>query len=334
MSFRIVLLLLFLAARTAVHAELPTVEISKIFEDSSGGSLTRASQVQINGKRVFLKSNKGSPSGTRYANFESDILSKRIFERVGIRCPDARMVRIGSAPKLEYGGTLGKYLGQDALAMEFVNTRFASGRVYSGGWPDGDKADVDLFIDLFVVDVIIGNADRRVPNLFVGVRYGEAEGKEGPGSHFPIPIDNNSGFGTLVVWNQPSAQNIVLDSTVHRKIVTDTSLHERILKRASKLVALLDDAFIDEIVAELPREIIPRGLKVDPAEGEWRSKFTASELKLLFGDQVKALSGQELFAHRKSELSRRFKWRRDHALAALAKFLATESQALPQQTNW
>lgn len=234
--------------------------------------------------------------------------------------------------------------------MEFVNTRFTSGRVYRGVWPEGDRADVAKFIDLFLVDLIIGNADRRDANLFVGVRYGTNQDQEGPGSNFPIPIDNNSGFGSMVVYPSPSPQgnflktfdgvgkldisgdlgtirNIILDSHVHRTLVGRKDLRPRVLARAAQIGKLLDDAFIDGIVAELPREVIPRGVKMDPTAGAWLTDYTAAQRELLFGGQQVALSGQELFRYRKQELSECFKWRRDHVAAALEKFFATEADS-------
>lgn len=335
---------LFLALPLA-RADLPAVTVTRILDDSSGGSFTVASQVQIDGKRVFLKSNRGSMRGTRYANFEADILAHALFERLGIRCPDARMVRIASAPVTEFGRRLDRWLGRDVLAMEFVDTRFASGRVRMGLWPEDGTADLDRFIDLFLVDVVIGNADRRPPNLFVTNRYGT--GASRPGAFRPVPIDNNSGFGTMVVWTMPSSQmnfletydgvgklevmkdlgtiaNIVLDSDVHRELLAKKELHPRILERAARLKATLTDAFFAAAVAALPREIIPRGVKVDPVSGEWLASFSPAERALLFGPLDRPLSGQALFAFRQSELQRRFAWRRDHLEAALRAHLAAQ----------
>ncbi|MBI4861937.1 MAG: hypothetical protein HY815_17015, partial [Candidatus Riflebacteria bacterium] len=330
-------------------AGLPEVEDTKIFDDSAGGSFTVASQVQIDGKRVFLKSNRGSPRGTRYANFEADILAHRLFEQVGIRCPEARMVRLASSPRTEFGKRLDSWLGLDVLAMEFVNTRFTSGRVYHGGWPGDEKADTDRFIDLLLIDLLIGNADRRAANLFVGCRYTEKEGEESDGSFQPIPIDNNSGFGTMVVWRFPSSQmnfletydgvgstevmkdlgtirNLVMDSEVHQVLLGQKRLRPRILVRASELRRRLHDGLVDGLVADLPREIIPRGVKVDPAEGEWLSKMSVPERRLLFGSLDRPIKGNELFEYRKDEIGRRFRWRRDHLEEALRAHFASDGR--------
>lgn len=332
-------LLLFAALVLAVpcSAELPTLNVDKIRDDSSGGSFTVAQTVVLEGRKTFLKSIRGSQRGTRYACFESDILARDIFDELGIRCPRSRMIRIEATRETT------RMVGNVVLAMEFVDTRFAGGPVFIGFWPGARDAAVDEFLRVALVDLIIGNADRRDANFFVFVPYKAWDGKKGkPGSYRPIPIDNNCGFGTMVNWKVPTSQtnffpsydglgsaeffkdlgtirNIAMDSPVLTFTLGDAALRPRMLELARQLPVQLTDAFMQKAVAALPREIIPHGVKVDPTEFASRlPKDVPAEM--LYGSVTRPLSGQELFEHRKQELLRVFSWRRDHLFEALEKY--------------
>lgn len=316
---------------------LPEVTVEIVRDEHAGGSFTRCAIGVVEGKKVFLKSSRGNPRGTRYANFEADILAWKIFERLGMKCPGARVVRLVS------GTALQRDLGRVVLAMDFVDTRWAGGRVYHGQWPGPERARSEEFVNMALVDVLMGNADRREANFFVMVSYDQKEGAEGPGSIRPVPIDNNCGFSSMVNWSMPSNQlnfvpsykglapteafrdmgtirNVVMDSLPLWTILGEPKLTKTLLAQAAKVCARLDDGFIDGIVDALPREILPDGVVLDPGV-EWVKTLPESVQTALFPFE-QPLCGAKLWAHRVQELKCTLKWRRDQLPRALAAYLA------------
>lgn len=336
-SLRPLLLLSFLIAPEILRAELPVLTIDKVLDTGAGGTQTRACVVLSQGRKLFLKGLGCDFQGyTRYANFESDILAAALFERLGVLCPAARMVRLGRPDPLE------NHLGPIVLAMEFVDTRFARGRIYHGFWPGRNFAALDEFLSMLLVDILISNTDRRGANFFVTVGYGEEEGDESPGSFRPIPIDNNSGFSSMVNYKYPTnhcgfletysglgdqevfkdlgtVHNVEIDAPLAGVVLGDEKLREALMVRAGEVVAALDDSFLDTIVADLPAEILPRDASVDPAE---HRKLPAGVFEAFFGKMPSKLSGKALFAYRKAEIRRVLAWRRDHLVEALEGYFA------------
>lgn len=340
-------LALALALALPSQAAVPVVQVTKLLDDSSGGSFTLAQVGVVDGKKVFLKSNRGSMRGTRYSNFESDILARAIFKKLGIRCPDARVVRLGP------GGPTSKWMGSVVLAMQYVDTRFTRGKVLMGHWPGARYARLAEFIDLALVDLIIGNGDRRGANFFVMVDYDDVEGERGkPGSFRPVPIDNNCGFASMVVWSFPTSQtnflptysgvgkgevlcdlgtlkNIALDSEVLHALLGDARMRPRLLARARELGAILTDEFFGAQVDALPAEILPRAIKVDASILDKMTKRDF-EPSALFGPMTGTLEGKALFDYRKAELKRVFAWRRDHLAEALEQYFQTNPPEKPE----
>ncbi len=325
------------ALPAAPRPKLPVEVVEKVRDEHSGGSFTRASTAVIGGKKVFLKSIRGSMRGTRYANFESDLLATALFERFDLKVPGSRVLRL--AP----GSPLAKDLGSVVLAMEFVDSRFARGRVYNGHWPGREKADVDAFLRMLVLDLLIGNGDRRGANFFVIASYAETEKAERPGSLRPVPIDNNCGFGTMVPWSMPTSQvnflktysgigtgevfkdlgtiaNLVADSWEYQAMLDEVELHPRLLEIARDTVARLEDDFLESLVAGIPREVVPPRTAID--RPEWLAKLPEETVAALY-PMPEGLSGAELFEYRQREIRETLAWRRDHLLEALEPYLAT-----------
>lgn len=336
---------LLLGAAAALAGELPVVRVEKVVDDAAGGSFTRCAVGMVGGRKTFLKSNRGSMRGTRYANFESDILAKAIFDRLGLAAPDVRLVR------LERTSPLARDLGAPVLAMEFVDTRFARGTVYHGGLPDQGQADLDEFLRMLAADLIMANGDRREANYFVIGRYGAAKGEKGVMR--PVPIDNNCAFSTMVNWARPSSQvnfveswdgvgtrevlkdlgtirNLVQDSWTYPGLLADKRLRPRLRRIAGEVAAALDDGFFGEAVEALDRAVLPAALVVDPDEA-WTRELGAAERALLFGEIRTPLKGAALFAARKAELKRRFAWRRDRLGEALEAYWAAADAAPPRK---
>lgn len=315
---------------------LAEVSIEKVIKDSAGGSFTPASIVTIGGRKVFLKSNAGNVTrGTRYSNFESDILGGKIFKLLGMRAPQATMVRLHGR------GKLASRLGSPALAMEFVDSRWAAGRVFEGFWPGLEQADSDAFLRMLLVDIVMGNGDRRDANFFVTCSFSEPGGKEGPGSFRPIPIDNNCGLGTMVFFTHVTSQcnflptydglgdgQILRDLGTIRNLVDgcpemwallgERTLRPRLLTLARDLQKRLDDKTLNRLVNALPDEIIPSGVTV-PARPASLENIPAAVAKVLipFDHDLK---GAELLAWRRHEICTTLAWRRDHLIEALKKY--------------
>lgn len=326
-----VLVLLFVLA-TALRAELPELSVEKVRDDAAGGSFTRAAVGAVGGRRVFLKSIRGNPRGTRYANFEADILAHELFELVGVKSPRAWMVRLAEKSPLR------DELGAHVLAMEFVDSRLVRGQVRFGGYPK--DADDDQYVAMALIDILAGNADRRDPNYFTVKPYGEASAPVRP-----VPVDNNAGFSTMTVWSVPTnhvnflptysgagtlevmkdlgtIRGVFYDAPVYSVLFDARKLRKRAVQRARQLAGDLTDARIRAMVDALPREIIPAGVKLD-IEAPWLPKLEPVARALLFGENPRALSGRELFEHRKAELVSTLIWRRDHLAEALEAHFAS-----------
>lgn len=315
-------------------AAIPEVTVEEVVKSGAGGSFTIAAVARIRGRTTFLKSNRGSARGTRYANFESDVVAGELFARLGVHAPRATIVRL--APE----SPLRDDLGEVVLAMEFVDDRFAGGKVRPGGWPRQGEVLREEFADLFVVDALLANADRRDANLF-SVRL------PGDGPTRPIPIDNNGGLGTPTCWTGITSlsgfvrsydgvlagDEVLAELGTLRSIVRDARSHDILLgfeenhavvrARVERAVELLDDAFLEGVVSALPDEFLPDGVALDPADPgvAWireRLPAEAQELLLTAGER---LEGDGLRRHRRREVYEILRWRRDHLAAALEAYL-------------
>jgi hypothetical protein len=341
--------------------DLAVLPVERILERDAGGDYTHALVVESAGRKLFLKSARtklhrvpaparspGASGGgagtvpvpvpvrlTRSANFEADIVAHALFSLAGVQCPRARVVRLAAGTEAE------RALGGVALAMEFVDDGFAGCEVKPGGWPGPERADLDAFMHLALIDILIANADRRDRNFFLATR---AAAK--PPLARPIPIDNNSGLASFLVWTMPSnlvnffegydgigrgwpwsiagtIDNIVVRGgevkNVHARVLSGPALRPRVLALAGRLVRRLTDGEIERAIRSLPPEIIPPDAVVDPG-AEWAAGAVASAAVppgILFGPIRRPVRGPELFAHRVVEIGRVLRARRDGLVTAL-----------------
>ena len=317
------------------------VEVDRVVEESAGGTQSICAVAEVEGQLKFLKSQRAH-AHVRYANFESEILAHDLFEAAGIQAPQAEVVR------LKEGSPLEKQLGSVVLSMDFVNSEFAGRqKVMGGAWGTREGSDTDEYRTMILVDILMGNADRRGANyLDRWTRQGEVK---------PVPIDNNSGFGNLVNWKIPTNHcnfiqsyegagstpgirqngtiaNILMDTTLHQELLDEPHEQKRTLELARELVTNLSDETIEAMVERLPREIIPRGTRV--TLDELRSALDPQGLGILANGAQAGLSGQELFDFRKQQIKDTLRWRRDHLEQALTDYFAQKDPLKAASDDW
>ena len=325
----------------AMISKLRQVQVQKVVDQYAGGTQSQAAVVKIDGESKFLKSQRPHHYA-RYANFESEILAHDLFEVAGIRSPEAEVVR------LKPGTPLHKELGSVVLAMDFVDSEFAGHRkVAHGAWGLRDGADKTDYLKMTLVDIVMGNADRRDANYL--------DRWTSSGRVKPVPIDNNSGFGNLINWKIPTNHcnfvcsydgagdtpglrqdgtiaNILLDTMLHREILDEPHEQQQALDLAKEFVQALSDEKIEAMVEELPREIIPRGTKVNIEK--LNQSLSPSTLSVLLNGASPEVSGQELFQLRKQQIKDTLAWRRDHLVEALQKFFAADQPVQQASEDW
>lgn len=299
------------------------VRIEEIVDQYAGGTQSVASVAVIDGKTKFLKSAQPSRHG-RYANFEADILAHDIFELAGIDAPDAELVTLPE-------GELRDYLGKNVLAIEFVDTNFTNGdKVHTGGWGPPENADLDSYLTMTLLDVVMGNPDRR------GANYFTRHFKDGKAR--PIPIDNDSAFGNVITHKVPtnhmsfvrsyhpkgstpgvrqngSIGNLMMDTMLHYDLWDEPAEQSRALQLAAGIKGLLSDQKIDDLVDRLPRQVIPEDLTVSYTA--WKKSVDPQTLEMIANETPDGISGDELFEFRKEQLKQTLRWRRDNLKPAL-----------------
>lgn len=317
------------------------VEVQRVVDEFAGGTQSVCAVAEVEGQLKFLKSQRPH-AHVRYANFESEILAHDLFEVAGIKAPEAEVVR------LKKGSSLEDRLGRVVLAMDYVDSEFAGRqKVMGGAWGTRQGADTDDYRRMILVDILMGNADRRGANyLDRWTRQGEVK---------PVPIDNNSGFGNLLNWKVPTNHcnfinsyggagstpgirqngtiaNILMDTTLHQELLDEPAEQQRTLELAAELVSRLSDEKIDDMVENLPREIIPRGTRV--RLDDVRAGLDGEGLNVLSNGVEDGLSGQNLFQFRKDQLRHTLRWRRDHLVEALQQFFAAADPLKQASDDW
>ena len=348
-------LLAFLLIVTCARAELPLMTPTRVIKgEDVGGDYTSAMIVEADGKQVFVKAlgsklypdpdPKGGPPHmvrlTRYGNFEADILAKELFTLADVLCPGARVVRLPADSEPA------RQLGQHVLAMEFVDSEFARGaEIQDGYWPGSDRADVDGFINMALVDIVMANADRRDPNYFCA--------KMRDGMIRPIPIDNNSGFCTFLTWTRASnlvnfwpsydgigqgwpwdmvgtIGNVVIRGGevhhVHERVLDDPRFRARALALARQLATRVTDAEVDRMCALVPPEVIPADVEVTYA-ADLAAQLSVPAVKKYVPD-LQPLKGSALFQRRMAEINAGLKWRRAHLVEALTRYFERQGGAV------
>lgn len=305
-----------------------TVRIDEVVKKHAGGTQSVASVAVIDGETKFLKSSRPSMYG-RYANFEADILAHDLFEAVEIEAPDAEIVRLPASE-------LRDYLGEEVLAIDFVDQEFVDGdRVGVGGWNAPKNADLDSYMKMVLLDFIMGNADRRGANYFN--RYC-ADGKARP-----VPIDNDSALGNLFTQKLPTNHmnfvqsyevvgesrgarqngtiaNMLLDTMLHYELLDEAHEQKRCLELAQEMVKTLSDSRIDSLVERLPASVMPSDL--DVSLKELKPHIDPATFEVVRNHTPDEISGEQAFAFRKSQLKQTLAWRRDNLVPALEKYFA------------
>jgi CotH protein len=301
--------------------------VDEVIKEHSGGTQSNAAVAIVDGEKRFLKAQQPSQHG-RYANFEADILAHDLFEAVGIDAPDAEIVHLQPGP-------LSDRLGQEVLSMEFVDSKFAKGdKIGPAGWSVPENADLDSFYKMVAVDILIGNPDRRDANMFLR--------ETSDGKVYPVPIDNDSGFGNLITQKYPTNHcsfvksyepagetpgirmngtipSILLDTVLHYDLLDEENERDRMLEMAAVVVNTLDDEKIRTMVDQLPSEIIPRDTRISTEEYKGLDETT---LAIIADGATDGLTGDDLVSFRKQELKETLGWRRDHLQAALESYLS------------
>ena len=320
---------------------LREVRVDQVVDQFSGGTQSRASVARVDGELKFLKSQVAHGHG-RYANFEADLLAEDLFTLIGVKAPRTEVVRLSSDSPLR------QELGTVVLAMDYVNSdSMGHKKVASGGFGLRPGAVLDDYLKMTVIDILIGNADRRGANYLD--RWTSSQHVR------PVPIDNNSGLGNLINWktatnhcnfipsysgagNTPGLRqngtiaNILLDNTLHHEILDEPQEQLRMLEIARDFTARLSDEVLTEMVERLPREIIPRGAKVSTRH---LAKAVDQEtLKLLRNGARDGLSGQELYQFRKQQIRETLAWRRDHLVQALEEFFRAKDPIGEASKDW
>jgi hypothetical protein len=302
------------------------VRVEQVVKEHAGGTQSMAAVAVVDGEKRFLKAQRPSQYG-RYANFEADILAHDIFEAVGIHAPDAEIVHLQPGP-------LRDRMGEEVLSMEFVDENFTGGgRVRRTGWSLPEETDLNSFYKMMTVDFLIGNPDRRDANLFLR----EAE----DGKLYPVPIDNDSGFGNLLTQKYPTNHcnfvksfepvgeskgirlngtipNLLVDTMLHHDALDEPAEREQMLEAAQEVVGLLNDDKVEAMVDALPPQIIPPDTHISTAEYQVLDPATRQVLAEGAHD---GLGGAELLAFRKQELKETLFWRRDNLVGALSRYL-------------
>ncbi len=317
------------------------VHVEEVIDQYSGGTQSLASVARIDGETRFLRSQKSHGAG-RYANFEADLLAGSVFDLVGLKAPATEVVR------LQPGSPLRQQLGPVVLSMEYVNSDFAGHRkVAPGAWGLRENAVTDAYMKMTLTDILLGNADRR------GANYLDRWTSQG--RVYPVPIDNNSGLGNLV--NQKTATNhcnfipsysgagetpglrqngtianILLDTTLHTQLLDEPHEQARMLELARDFVNQLTDERIEAMVEALPREIIPRGARV---ELEGLQQYLGPQTLVALANGARdGLAGRALYDFRKSQIKETLTWRRDHLVEALQDYFAAPDPLQRVADDW
>jgi hypothetical protein len=201
---------------------------------------------------------------------------------------------------------------------------------------------------MLIVDLIIGNADRRGANYFVAKVDGKLT---------PIPVDNNcallSGLTNTDVTNHCNFRKsfgknrpiewgkfdpatlgsigiIIADAPDYRALLADEEVRERLPAIVDELVAALDNRFFAGLVDALPVEIVPEEMVVEPWQQGRDLKKLDADWQEAFADAwafvpKKGLSKRaDVFNARKKELKDVFAWRRDNVKATLLAYVAEQ----------
>ncbi len=171
-----------LLACSAAAAPRPVVQIRNL-KPLKAGNVCETFLAESEGKTWFFKQDEALPEIQKYGNFEAEVFVGKLFRRLGVLAPQARVVDIQ--------GKSGAY-----LQTELVDAAFTGGAKPEPlkEWFERTRGkgldQVELRV-IQLVDVLVGNGDRHDGNLFLA--------ELGDGRVLPVPIDHNLALATPTV---------------------------------------------------------------------------------------------------------------------------------------
>lgn len=288
----------------------------------------------VDGHRCMLKTRIGKRLD-RYANPEAELLMNACVTRVGLPAAQVRLVDVSGVADVPRG------LAPVCLAVEFIDESFARrhggvGIEYNTSHGLAPAAAARLF----AVDAVLAFCDRRFDNVFA-LRAGD--------DLIPVPFDHEQAARTALTDKRAGRHTAFLPTygtprdlaydlkpadiggiaslvhlTIHEWFLHFEKGRAAVLAAIPEVVRALDDTFLQQTVAAIPRWAIPEGV----VAGDWERPgyeghpaFVKPFNTALWGPfldehygrlKERPLSGDALFTARKRELVTVAAWRRDH----------------------
>lgn len=243
--------------------ELRTKTLENIRDTDQG--ITKPIIADRTGHKYVLKANVPAMlrgyEATKYGNFEAEIVAYKLFQLLGVRSPEVRVVKLEGKSELY-------------LRIRFADEDFSHGQTAAAinktSVAEADAVDLDRARAISIVDLLIGNPDRHEGNILLHRAAG--------GPWIPVPIDHNFALVTKAVtgvesWAlAPIPGPDASDADVkacgdkyitfkHRNLITIRGAKgpegaAGLKAAAAKLVAALSDAELTRIVRSIPPEAI------------------------------------------------------------------------------
>lgn len=256
----------------APQADFPLIRIPTLrdLQESTTGK-SKPLLARRNGARYLFKANVPfvfqGVQVTRHGNFEGELVTRALFERLGVRAPDLYLVRVEGRRELH-------------LRIRFAGDRFTDGETAIPQRELAPEAPVDREACRMIqlVDLLVGNLDRHEDNLLFFRRPGDS-------SWNPVPIDHNLALLTPEVSDQPNwfpkpfpdlsevppaprtllqvreVGNAYLSKhgrnhhPLWKNLLMADSAEADYLRQARSLAAALPDLVLEEIVRDVPDEV-------------------------------------------------------------------------------
>lgn len=273
-------LALGLLVAAAVRAEVPQVEIRQKQRTTPtflGGGVSQPFFGTVDGERALFKrsgsvrANLGLQLVMRQANLEGEWLSSRLLREAGVQTPDVKIVQ---ARPGAFSGT--RTYAQVQHLDELLK---GQGEIYKGieKLPAGARLDVPALQRLQAMDLLIGNGDRHVQNLwFVKDPHS--------GLLRPVAFDHNLALGTKAVIGEQAARSnytifeqpmtrvpgsgnqgpvlsggsryLLSRNPLYQGAVFDPREALGLVQQARQVESSLSESRIRQLVAEIPDEAI------------------------------------------------------------------------------
>lgn len=248
-----------------------------------------------NGAKYIFKANQpfvfNGVLTTRHGNFEAELIANGIMKKLGMRVPNLFIVRVEGRRDLH-------------LRIRFAGDRFTKGE---GVTPlknvrVGTPMDDEAMRWIQLVDLLIGNMDRHGDNVLM------FRGEDGVLQ--PVPIDHNLAFLTPQISEQRNwlmqdippagaaqqdgrwmeALKNVGDTYVSKRyhsgadhwaaLLRKPGAAENYLRQAAHLESVMTPEFIDQLVADLPQEVMD-GIDVQERQAYLRRALATRSRQLV-----------------------------------------------------